>query len=73
MKSVTTKEMYVARMEDMLNPPKVEIKFPGVNFQELVYPRINNTVLEVKQRYLLFSLVQYIPEQAEIVSAEENR
>ena len=43
-----------------LTPPKVELKFPLVNFQELVYPRIKHAVLEVKQRDLLFSLVHNI-------------
>ena len=59
-KSITTKEIYVARMDDLLNPPKVEVKFPLVNFQELVYPRIKHAVLEAKQRDLLFSLVHNI-------------
>ena len=56
MNLVTTKEMYKARMKDLLSPPKVEVKFPQVNFQELVYPRINHAVLEAKQKDLLFSL-----------------
>ena len=43
-------------MEDLLSPPKVGVKFPQVNFQELVYPRINHAVLEAKQKDLLFSL-----------------
>ena len=56
MKVVTTKEIYIARMDDLLTPPKVELKFPLVNFQELVYPRIKHAVLEVKQRDLLFTI-----------------
>ena len=44
----------------MLTPPKVEAKFPLVNFQELVYPRILNPVLEAKQKDLLFSLTHGI-------------
>ena len=59
-KTVTTKEIYAARMEDMLMPPKVEAKFPLVNYQELVYPRILNPVLEAKQKDLLFSLTHGI-------------
>ena len=47
-------------MEDMLTPPKVEAKFPSVNFQELVYPRIMNKVLEAKQKDLLFSIIHGI-------------
>ena len=59
-KTVTTKEIYVSRMDDMLMPPKAEAKFPLVNFQELVYPRIVSTVLEAKQKDLLFSIVHGI-------------
>ena len=47
-------------MTDLLVPPKVELKFPQVNFMKLVYPRLKNKVLEVKQRDLLFSLVHGI-------------
>ena len=60
MKVITTKAIYLSRMKDLLVPPKVEIKFPQVNFQELVYPRILNKVLEVKQRDLFFSLTHGI-------------
>ena len=48
MKEVTTKAMYMARIEDLLSPPKVERKFPPVNFEEVVYPRISKPVLERK-------------------------
>ena len=41
-------------------PPKAESKFPQVNFKELVYPRLQNKALEVKQRDLLFSLTHGI-------------
>ena len=60
MKVITAKAIYSSRMKDLLVPPKVEIKFPQVNFQELVYPRILNKVLEVKQRDLFFSLTHGI-------------
>ena len=43
-------------MEDMLTPPKAENKFPLVNFQELVYPRIKHPVLEAKQKDCCFLL-----------------
>ena len=56
-KIVTTKELYLSRMEDLLMPPKAEEKFPLINFQELVYPRITNAVLQAKQKDLLFSIV----------------
>ena len=58
--AVTTKAIYTSRMSDLLVPPKVELKFPLVNFQNLVYPRIHSKVLEVKQRDLLFSLTHGI-------------
>ena len=36
-KVVTTKEMYMARMEDLLIPPKAELKFPLVNFSSACF------------------------------------
>ena len=60
LKAVTTKAIYTSRMTDLLIPPKVELKFPQVNFKQLVYPRIQNKVLEAKQRDLLFSLTHGI-------------
>ena len=57
MQAITTKEMYMSRMDHLLTPPKVELKFPLINFPELVYPRIKHSMLEVKQRDVLFSLV----------------
>ena len=60
LKTVTTKAIYNSRMTDLLVPPKVEAKFPQINFQELVYPRLQRKVLEVKQRDLLFSLTHGI-------------
>ena len=53
----TTKDIYNSRMSSLLTPPKVEIKFPLVNFPELVYPRMNNAVLETKQRDILFIVI----------------
>ena len=47
MKGVTTKAIYTSRMKNLLIPRKVELKFPQVNFKELVYPRLQNKVLEV--------------------------
>jgi hypothetical protein len=58
--AVTTKAIYTSRMSDLLVPPKVELKFPAVNFPKLVYPRIQSKVLEVKQKDLLFSLTHGI-------------
>ena len=59
-KTVTTKDIYQLRMEDLLTPPKIDAKFPLVNFQELVYPRISNPVLEAKQKDVLFSVIHGI-------------
>jgi hypothetical protein len=44
------------KKNNALIPRKVELKFPQVNFKELVYPRLQNKVLEVRQRDHLFSL-----------------
>ena len=60
LKPVTTKAIYNSRMTDLLVPPKVESKYPDINFKELVYPRLQRKVLEVKQRDLLFSITHGI-------------
>jgi hypothetical protein len=60
MKAVTTKAIYTSRMKDLLIPPKAKLKFPQVNFKEIVYPRLRNQVLEIKHRDLLFSLTHSI-------------
>ena len=60
LKPVTTKSIYISRITDLLVPPKVELKFPQVNFKELVYPRLQSKILEVKQKDLLFSLAHGI-------------
>ena len=46
---VTPKENYKSWISSLLTPPKVEPKFPVVNFQDLVYPRMNHAVLETRQ------------------------
>ena len=60
LEAVTTKAIYISRMTDLLSPPKVEVKFPEVNFKVLVYPRLQSKVLEVKQKDLLFCLTHNI-------------
>ena len=47
-------------MGGLLTSLKIEAKFPSVNFQELVYPRISNPVLEAKQKDVLFSVIHGI-------------
>ena len=58
--TVTTKSIYRSRLEMTAIPPKVEKKFPNVDFQNLVYPRLTHPVLEAKQKDLLFALVHAI-------------
>lgn len=41
----------------MIPPPKVELKFPGVDFVGLVYPRLAHPVLESVPRDILYCLV----------------
>ena len=57
LKPVTTKAIYISRMTDLLVPPKVELKFPLVNFPDLVYSRMNHKVLETRQRDVSFSVI----------------
>ena len=54
---VTTKKIYKGRVEDVLPPPKVELEFPTVDFDNLVYPRLKQQVLEPGPRDTLFCLV----------------
>ena len=39
-KDIITKAIYTTRIIDLLVPLKVEVKFPQVYFQKLVYPRL---------------------------------
>ena len=57
---VTTKEIYKSRMSSLLTPPKIETKFPLVNFPKLVYPRYNHAVLEAKQGDIMFAMIHGI-------------
>ena len=60
MQEVTTKEIYKLRMSSPLTPPKIEHKFPLINFPGLVYPRMNHEVLEAKQKDVMFAIVHGI-------------
>ena len=51
LESVTSKDIYASRASD------VEVKFPGVNFLELVYPRLNSKILEAEPRDTLFCMI----------------
>ena len=55
--TATSKMIYLSRAVDIIPPPKVEEKYPGVNFQELVYPRLSIKVLEAEPRDVLFCMV----------------
>ena len=55
--SATSKTIYASRAADIIPPPKVEGKFPEVNFLELVYPRLNNKILEAEARDALYCMV----------------
>ena len=48
----TSKMIYASRSADVIPPP-----IPGVNFLELVYPRLNSKVLEAEPRDALFCMV----------------
>ena len=54
---VTTKAIYGGRLVDVLPPPKVELAFPGVDFHELVYPRLSHAVLEPGPKDVLYCIV----------------
>ena len=56
-KTVTTKGIYKSRMSSLLSPPKVELKFPSINFSEIVYRRMNHAVLETRQRDVMFAII----------------
>lgn len=60
LKGVTTREIYKSRMSSSSTPPKVEIKYPLVNFPNIVYPRVVPAVLEMKVRDVIFSIVHGI-------------
>ena len=64
-RSVTTIEIYKSRMSSLLTPPKVEQKFPHVNFGQLVYPRMNHAVLETKQRDIMFRVIHSLYKNSE--------
>ena len=69
---VTTSNIYKGRAADVIPAPKVEAKHPGVNFQELVYPRIGYGILEAEPRDFMFCLVHNIQPTRERMF-EQNR
>ena len=49
--------IYKSRAEDVIPPPKVELGFPSIDFEDLLYPRLKHQVLEPGPRDTLFCLV----------------
>ena len=47
LEEVTTKMIYKNRINDVLLPPKIEDKFPTVDYEQLVYPRLAYTIVTV--------------------------
>ena len=58
--TVSTSQIYRGRAADVIPPPKVEAKNPGVEFEDLVYPRLEYRILEAEPRDVLFCLVHNI-------------
>ena len=57
---VTTSMIYKGRAADVIPAPKIESKYPRVNFKELVYPRLGYNILEAEPRDILFCIVHNI-------------
>ena len=57
LQEATTKAIYTSRKKDVLLAPKVEEKFPQVDFKNLVYPRLAYRILEPESKDILFSIV----------------
>ena len=53
----TTKAIYKGRIADVLMSPKVEEKFPDVDFPKVVYPRMAFRILEPDSKDVLFAIV----------------
>ena len=60
LESITTSTIYKGRVADVIPSPKVERKYPGVDFRNLVYPRLEYSILEAEPRDILFCIVHNI-------------
>jgi hypothetical protein len=60
LKIVTTKLIYTSRVADVVPPPKVQEKYPGINFLGLVFRRLSYTILTAEAKDILFCLVHNI-------------
>ena len=58
-------------MDDLSTPPKVEKKFPMVNFQKLVYPRLIHSGSEA-ERCFIFSCPWHLQEQGKVIPTKKN-
>ena len=70
--NVTVKTIYKSQAADVVPPPKVEAKYPTVNFRNVVYPRIAYSILEPEPKDILFCLTHnLIPNRERLF--EQNR
>ena len=60
LESTSSRTLYKSRAADVIPIPKVETKYPGVDFHDLVYPRLRHSILESEPRDILFCLVNNI-------------
>ena len=58
--SVTTSLIYKGRAADIIPAPKIKIKHPGVDFVNLVYPRLAYNILEAETKDILFCIIHNI-------------
>ena len=57
LESASTKSIYNSRAQDAFLPPKVEERFPNIDYKLVVYPRLSYRILEPETRDCLFTLV----------------
>ena len=53
----STKTIYTSRIVDIVPAPKIENKYPMLDFPSTVYPRLNYRILESEPKDILFTLV----------------
>ena len=60
LESASSKKIYQSRAADVIPPPKVEDKYPHVDFRGLVFPRLRYNILEAEPKDILYCLVHNI-------------
>ena len=60
LQEATTKSIYKSRIADVILPPKVGLKFPSVDYQNLVYPCLAYKILEPESKDILFCIIHGI-------------